>query len=213
MPIEIAESLVIERSTRVHKIKTSYIIVAVAVLCVGGWCQTTTTENESSSRRSFCLMSIAKTDKAKGDILSNTAATGKKSQPVTGDWDVLMSAQPKLRSRFPESFSNSEIQQVECQAWADYRKQNPNGHLNLDGFAEYAAENYGGLKGHSRPAGAAIAVDNLPWEGPTDAQNMCVVGTRHVRLSKPGYYDALGDADVKQGQWTVFERDLREKKP
>ena len=196
-----------------HKIKTSCAIVTVAVLCSGVWCQTATKENELSSRKSRCLMSIAETDKAKRDILWTTAQGDKKTQPATGDWNVLMGAQPKLRSRFPESFSNSDIQQVECQAWADYRKQNPNGQLDLDSFAKYAAENYGGLKVHSRPAGAAIVVDNLPWDGPTDAQNMCGVGTRHVRLSRPGYYDEVGDADVKQGQWTIFERDLREKKP
>jgi hypothetical protein len=158
-------------------------------------------------------MSIAKTDEAKRDISSNTAETDKKRQSVTDDWGVLVGAQRKLRSRFPESFSNSDIQQVDCQAWADYRKQNPNGQLDLDSFAKYAAENYGGLKVRSRPAGAAIAVDNLAWDGPTDAQNMCSVGTRHVRLSKPGYYDEVGDAVVKQGQWTIFEKDLREKKP
>jgi PEGA domain len=192
----------------VHDIKTSCVVIAVAVLCSGAWCQTATTENETSSRKSLC---IAETDKAKRDILSNTAQSDKKTRPVTGDWSVLVNAQPKLRSRFPESFGNSDIQQVECQAWADYRKQYPNGHLDLDSFAKYAAENYGGLKVHSKPAGAEIAVDNLPWDGPTNAQNMCRVGTRHVRLSKPGYYDAVGDADVKQGQWAIFERDLKEK--
>src|SRR6266849_5457498 len=206
MPTEIAESLVRERSKRVHKIKTSHVIVVVAVLCSGAWCQTATTENELSSSKSFCLMSIAETDKTKRDIFSNSAQSDKKKQPVKGDWDVLMGAQPKLRSHFQESFSDSDIQQVECLAWADYRKQNPKGQLVLDRFAEYAAENYGGLKVRSRPAGAAIAVDNLPWDGPTDAQNMCSVGTRHVRLSKPGYYDEVGDAVVNQGQWTIFEK-------
>jgi len=196
----------------VHGSKTSCVIVAVAVLCSGVWCQTATMENKLSNRKSVCLISIAETDKAKRDILSTAAQSDKKRQSDMGDWDVLMGAQPKLRSRFKESFNNSDIQQVECQAWADYRQQNPNGQLDLDSFTKYA-ENYGGLKVHSRPAGAAIAVDNLPWDGPTDAQNMCRVGTRHVRLSKHGYYDEVGDADVKQGQWTIFERDLREKKP
>ena len=90
-------------------------------------------------------MSIAETDKAKRDILSTAGQGDTKRQPVAGDWDVLIGAQPKLRSRFPESFNSSDIQHIECQAWADYRKQNPNGHLDLDSFAKYAAENYGGL--------------------------------------------------------------------
>lgn len=212
MPTEIAKLLVTERSTRVHRIKTSCVIVAVGVLCSGLYCQTASTENELSSRKSFCLMSLTETDKGKRDVLSTAAQSDKKRQSVTGDWDVLMGAQPKLRARFTESFNNSDIQQVECQAWADYRKQNPNGRLDLDSFAKYA-ENYGGLRVRSRPAGAAISIDNLSWDGPTDAQNMCRVGARHVRLSKPGYYDEIGDADVKQGQWAIFERDLRKKKP
>lgn len=203
-----------ERSTRLQKIKISWVIVSVSVLCSSGvWGQTATMEAELSRRKSFCLTSIAEPDKAKRDILWNTAHTDKTGELVTSDWDVIMGAQLKLRRRFPVSFTNSDIQQVECQAWAEYRKKTPKGHLDLESFAEYAAENYGGLKVQSRPAGAAITVDNLPWDGPTDAQNMCGVGTRHVRLAKPGYYDEVGEADVKKGQWTIFERALREKKP
>ena len=67
------------------------------------------------------------------------------------------------------------------------------------------------LRVRSTPEGAAIAVDNLPWDGPTDAQNMCTVGSRHVVLSKPGYYDENGDVVVQQGHWAKFERTLRPK--
>lgn len=196
-----------------HKFNTSPVVVVVAALCLSVWCQTPARKSEAVSYKSVCLVGISETDKAKWEATSNTARSGKSGQRFAEDFDVLRSAQTKLRSRFPEGFSNSDIKQVECQAWVDYREQNPNGHLHLDDFAKYAAENYGGLRVRSRPDGAAILVDNVPWDGPTNAQNMCSVGTRHVRLSKPGYNDELGDADVKQGQWTIFERDLREKKP
>jgi hypothetical protein len=137
----------------------------------------------------------------KGDTKPNAA----------DDRGVLKKAEAKLRTGFDASFSDSDVKHIECRAWQEYRERNPNGKLDLDRFAAYAAANYGGLRIRSKPEGAAIVVDNTSWEGPTDAQNMCSVGTRHIILSKPGYYDEAGDAVVKQGAWTVFEKDLRPK--
>jgi hypothetical protein len=125
------------------------------------------------------------------------------------DWVVLRGAEAELRTRFSKSFSASDIKQVECRAWQDYRERHPEGKLDLDSFSAYAADNYGGLRVRSRPEGAAIVVDTKPWDGPTDSQNMCSIGTRHIVLSKPGYYDEAGDAIVKHGELTIFQRDLK----
>jgi hypothetical protein len=137
--------------------------------------------------------------------------TGAAAQRASDDLTELRGAQAKVRSKFDASFSDTDVQMVECRAWQDYRREHPNEKLDLDRFVTYAAANYGGLRVRSTPEGAAIIVDNTPWDGPTDAQNMCTVGTRHVVLKKPGYYDETGDAMVKQGGWTVFERTLKPK--
>lgn len=182
-------------------IKGFGLVFTAVMLCSSAWCQTAPTANRPLRRASGCLASIDPINKA----------TDNMTPSATDDWAVLRSSQGKVRSHYPESFSDSDIRQIECLAWAEYREHNPSGQLDLDGFAKFASESFGGLKVRSRPDGAAIVVDDVSWVGPTNAQNMCKVGTRHIRLSKPGYYDATGDAIVKQGDWTVFDKDLQPK--
>jgi hypothetical protein len=124
---------------------------------------------------------------------------------------VFQAAQPKIRAHFSATFSDSDIQQIECDGWRDYRKLHPGEQLDADKFLKFASENFGGLKVTSNPDGAAIRVDDKPWSDATNTQSSCKVGIRHVKLTKPGYQDELGDAIVKEGQWTLFHRDLKKK--
>ena len=187
------------------RLSVIWIFFALVLLIPRGWCQSKSSLAQSSENRASvsmqpCLISLRRSDDSKTDGFS-----------ATEDWKVLKGAQAIVRSRFSADFSNTDIEKVECAAWAIYRTHSPEGKLDLDSFAKYAAASFGGLKVNSRPEGAAIVVDNIAWDGPTDASNMCSVGTRHVVLSKPGYYDESGDAVVKQGQWTIFQRDLQPK--
>ena len=135
----------------------------------------------------------------------------KDSGTFGNDAHVLAASESKVRARFGSSFSDADINQIECLAWADYRRQNPTGSLDPDKFARYAADAYGGLKITSTPEGAAISVDDKPWTDPTNAQEACRIGVRRVKLSKSGYQDETGEAKVQQGQWTVFHKDLKPK--
>jgi len=149
------------------------------------------------------------------------ASTAAKQQSATAfpceppisqaDMRVFQSAQPKLRAHFSGGFSDPDIQRIECEGWRDYKKLHRGEQLDADKFLKFASENFGGLKVTSNPDGAAIKVDDKLWSDATNAQSSCKVGTRHIRLTKPGYQDGVGDAIVKEGQWTLFHKDLKKK--
>jgi PEGA domain-containing protein len=151
------------------------------------------------------------------DIYKETANQIAKANPKVNpqtlqyDLSVVQRAEPKLRERYPVSFSDADVQHIATQSWMDFRTQHPNDKLDLDKFAKLASESYGGLKVTSTPNGAAIEVDSRLWDDPTNAQSSCRTGTRHIKLSKPGYDDAEGDAVVVEGQWTLFHKDLKKK--
>jgi hypothetical protein len=128
------------------------------------------------------------------------------------DLPLVDGVERKIRAHYPKTFSDENIQQITIQTWADLRKREPNGALNMTGFEQYALQSFGGLQITSQPEGAAIEVDDKPWSDTTNAQSSCRTGTRHIKLSKDGYKDAVGDAVVTEGRWTVFNRTLSKRK-
>ena len=141
-----------------------YLIAAILIACSSLWCQVEAKNDRDSGRVSPCVTSLKLLGSSKHvaveDIERDKSET---KQSETDDWGVLRGAQSKLRANFSDSFSDSDIRELDCLAWQEYRKKNPDGKLDLDKFAAYAAANYGGLRVRSTPEGAAIAVDNLPW--------------------------------------------------
>jgi hypothetical protein len=127
------------------------------------------------------------------------------------DLPVVENAEQKLRAFYPASFSDSQVRHINTLAWMDYRDDHPNGKLDLDTFAKFAYESYGGLEVTSTPSGASIVVDSKPWGDLTDVKSSCRTGKRHITLSKQGYEDAEGDTVVTEGQWTIFHKDLNKK--
>ncbi len=193
-------------------VRCIYLTAAILISCSSLWCQVEAKSDRDSGRVSPCLVNLKLMDSSKRMAVEDSERhKNEVKQSEMDDWGVLRGARAKLRASFSDTFSDSDIRELDCLAWQEYRKENPNGKLDLDKFAAYAAANYGGLRVRSTPEGAAIIVDNSAWDGPTDAQNMCTVGTRHVVLSKPGYYDESGDIVVQQGQWANFERTLKPK--
>jgi len=193
-----------------RRVGTNIYFVMITVLCIPAWSQNQQRATASAEYMSLCMASFSRSGN-KYDTTETSRTADATAQRGRYDFAVIQSADAKVRSKFDASFSDTDVRVVECRAWQEYRRQHPNEPLDLDRFAAYAAANYGGLKVRSTPEGAAIIIDNTPWEGPTDAQNMCSVGTRHVTLKKEGYWDESGDAIVKEGEWTVFERTLKAK--
>jgi hypothetical protein len=128
------------------------------------------------------------------------------------DLHLVDNVESKVRAYYPKTFSDEDVQRITVQTWIDLRQAKPEGPLDLDRFERYALESFGGLRITSQPEGAAIEVDQRPWADSTDAQSSCRTGNRHIKLSKDGYEDEVGDAVVKEGQWTLFNRTLKKRK-
>jgi hypothetical protein len=170
------------------KISAYCLFVLLVAPCPGAWCQVTAKAQKQLGVPSHVC-----------DVASSREA------------EFLGAVQPKLRAHFSRSFKDADVGQIECDGWSDYMKLYPHEQPDTDKFLKFVSENFGGLKVTSTPDGAAIEVDGKPWSDTTNAQNSCRVGVRHVKLTKPGYQEEVGEAIVKEGQWTLFQRDLKKK--
>jgi hypothetical protein len=140
---------------------------------------------------------------------SNPSVTG---TTLDSDLPLIISVEPKVRAHYPSSFSDIDVQHITIKTWMEFRQSKPEGPLDMPKFEQYAMESFGGLQITSQPEGAAIEVDLRQWADTTNSQSSCRTGTRHIKLSKEGYEDELGDAIVTEGRWTMFNRTLKKKK-
>jgi hypothetical protein len=183
--------------------KLFYIVALFDLLLGLALAQTASTGvNESTEHAVFYKHAAEEIKKANPAVKLST---------LNQDLALVERTEPTLRRRYPKTFSDADIRDITASAWMDFRERQPNEPIDLDKFAKFALESYGGLRITSKPIGAAIDVDSKPWSDTTNAQSSCRTGTRSIKLTKPGYEDEVGNAIVSEGRWTSFHRNLRKK--
>jgi hypothetical protein len=103
-----------------------HLAAAIVILCSGLWCQVVAENDRDSIRVSPCLANLKHKDSSK-HIAVEDSEKGKTEvkQSETDDWVVLRGAQAKLRATVSDRFSDSDIRELDCLAWQEYRKNNP----------------------------------------------------------------------------------------
>jgi len=198
--------------TRNKDIKMLLLRLVLVTFVLGSFCAILNSQSnthETLQGRSDSTQEIWYSKTADDIAKSNHAV---KEETLRQDIRVIKAAQPTLYKMLSqEGLRTSDSRMITSAAWSEFRKDHPNDKLEEDKFVKFAAEEFGILAVTSKPDGADIEVDARPWTDKTNAENGVRVGTRHVRVSMPGYEDSEGNSEVKKGKRTLFHADLKAK--
>jgi hypothetical protein len=120
---------------------------------------------------------------------------------------------PQIRNKFKGGdATDRQFQMLIEQASREYRGAHPNATIEPDKFVRYVAEGFGFLSIHTDPTGASVRVNGRAWDDLTDIDNNgTLVGEKIITVSKPGFEDETGRAEVSAGNFTLFYRKLKKK--
>jgi len=190
----------------------TFITMVLTTVAFWGLAEPLTAQQTMEAQRSTArgeMYSQAAYSKAAAEISKSNPAVSRKT--LEKDTFQVREAEPSVKKLFKKgALSDEDVQLISISAWKDYRQEQPKGEFSIDRYVNLVDE-FGLLVITSTPNGAAIKVDGRPWEDPTNARNGARAGVRTVRLSKPGFEDAVGDVDVKKGESTLFHADLKPK--
>jgi hypothetical protein len=122
------------------------------------------------------------------------------------DEEVIAGAYPQVRTFYP-THSEEDWARISILAWAKYRSQNASGLMTKAAFVQ-VSKSFGQLIVKSDPPGAAIKVDSILWEGPTNTTDWTEAGNHSVTLSKKACNDEQDKIQVPAGGSVTFEKKL-----